>query len=220
MDQKIHTYKTDKITVTYDVKRCIHARECVKGLREVFDPAKRPWIQPQNAAPNDIMDVIERCPTGALHYTDHTGERIENAAPLNTLHPVTDGPIYVRGNLELQDENGTTLLKDTRMALCRCGKSMNKPLCDNSHLEAGFRADSHFDPSSLEPKPPAYPAADSPLTLKAQRNGPVLIQGTYRLQASGELSVDSTKNIALCRCGGSASKPFCDGTHKKIGFES
>lgn len=47
-EREIHEYGGEGITVTYDVKRCIHARECIKGLPAVFDPNKRPWITPTN----------------------------------------------------------------------------------------------------------------------------------------------------------------------------
>ena len=58
MDEKIYTYKSDDITVRYDLKRCIHAKECVKGLRKVFDPNKRPWIQPDEASAEQIANVV------------------------------------------------------------------------------------------------------------------------------------------------------------------
>ncbi|WP_176719473.1 (4Fe-4S)-binding protein, partial [Rhodohalobacter halophilus] len=65
MESKIHNYENNEIKVSYDVKRCIHAAECVKGLPKVFDPNKKPWIEPDNASAKEIADVIERCPTGA-----------------------------------------------------------------------------------------------------------------------------------------------------------
>lgn len=52
----------------YDVKRCIHARECVTDLPDVFDPDKRPWIDSDNTDVNELADVIMECPTGALQF--------------------------------------------------------------------------------------------------------------------------------------------------------
>jgi CDGSH-type Zn-finger protein len=53
-------------------------------------------------------------------------------------------------------------------------------------------------------------------------NGPYLIRGEFTLHDSSGKPYDlgGKTNIALCRCGHSENKPFCDGTHKKIGFQS
>jgi CDGSH-type Zn-finger protein len=56
------------------------------------------------------------------------------------------------------------------------------------------------------------------VTIKISDNGPLIVQGDFKLiDATGqEVPV---KKAALCRCGGSTMKPFCDGTHSKIGFQ-
>ena len=64
-------YRSEKITVSFDLQRCIHARECVRGLPEVFDTEKRPWIQPDNTEPDTITTVVLRCPSGALQFLSH-----------------------------------------------------------------------------------------------------------------------------------------------------
>jgi CDGSH-type Zn-finger protein len=58
--------------------------------------------------------------------------------------------------------------------------------------------------------------------IKAQNNGPYLVTGPIRLvDAEGnEYDVSERKTVALCRCGGSTTKPFCDGTHSRAGFEA
>lgn len=218
MDQKTYTYESDEITVSYDLKRCIHAKECVKGLPNVFDPNKRPWIQPENASADEIVNIIERCPTGALHYRLKEKSEEEQVPEINTISISPDGPIYIRGNIEVQDENGDVLLHDTRWALCRCGKSGNKPACDNTHSEIAFEAPASFDKSSLADENPS--TESSKLVLKALKDGPVLVQGSYQMYSETTQPVKCSKNIALCRCGGSANKPFCDGTHKEIGFKA
>ena len=218
MDSKIYTYESDEIEVTYDLNRCIHAKECVKGLHKVFDPNKRPWIQPEHAKAENIVDVVERCPTGALHYKIKNEDKQESTPAKNTISIVPDGPVYFRGNIEVQDEDGETILNDTRFALCRCGKSSNKPACDNTHSEIEFEAHASFDKSSLEEENPTTDG--SKLILKMQKDGPVLIQGSYQMYSEAAQPVGCSKTIALCRCGGSENKPFCDGTHKEIGFKS
>lgn len=218
MDSKILTYESDEIEVTYDLKRCIHAKECVKGLNKVFDPNKRPWIQPEHANAENIIDVVKRCPTGALHYKLKNDDKPEQASVKNTISIVPDGPIYFRGNIEVKDQDGKVMLNDTRFALCRCGQSSNKPACDNTHSEIEFEAHASFDQSSLKEENPKNDS--SKLTLKMQKNGPVLIEGSYQIYSNAAQPVGCSKTIALCRCGGSSNKPFCDGTHKEIAFKS
>lgn len=69
------TYRTESITVTFEAGRCLHAAECVGGLPEVFDPARRPWIQPERATAERLAEVVRRCPSGALQYELAEGAR-------------------------------------------------------------------------------------------------------------------------------------------------
>src|SRR5690554_2769596 len=112
MKSKIHTYENSDIRVTYDSARCIHAAECVRGLREVFDPEKRPWIQPGQAAASNVADIIELCPTGALHYELKDSERTEQKPEQNTIQFQEDGPIYIRGDIRVEDAQGNLVLED------------------------------------------------------------------------------------------------------------
>lgn len=50
-------------------------------------------------------------------------------------------------------------------------------------------------------------------------NGPIIVEGSFELKDSKGNKIETEDNIALCRCGGSKNKPFCDGTHKKINFK-
>lgn len=61
-------YEGKSITVTFEARRCQHAAECVRGLPEVFDLDKRPWIQPDGAEAERLAEVVRRCPSGALQY--------------------------------------------------------------------------------------------------------------------------------------------------------
>jgi CDGSH-type Zn-finger protein len=58
--------------------------------------------------------------------------------------------------------------------------------------------------------------------VKVMNNGPIVISGSFEVQdASGRVfTVEAGKPAALCRCGASSTKPFCDGTHRSGGFES
>lgn len=61
-------YETDKITIYWKPDICQHAGECVRGLPEVFNVDRKPWIMPEKATEKEIGNVIDRCPSGALSY--------------------------------------------------------------------------------------------------------------------------------------------------------
>jgi CDGSH-type Zn-finger protein len=61
----------------------------------------------------------------------------------------------------------------------------------------------------------------SDVTITATANGPLLVAGPITLRdAKGNVRELAKDTIALCRCGASTNKPFCDGTHSKVGFEA
>jgi CDGSH-type Zn-finger protein len=61
---------------------------------------------------------------------------------------------------------------------------------------------------------------DGPLHIDPEPNGPLQISGNMEVLAGTGRMVCRITSARLCRCGGSATKPFCDGTHAKIGFKS
>ena len=62
-------------------------------------------------------------------------------------------------------------------------------------------------------------APDARATITPYRDGPLLVRGDFRLVDQDGAEIDpGRRTIALCRCGKSAIKPFCDGTHKRSGF--
>ena len=56
------------------------------------------------------------------------------------------------------------------------------------------------------------------ITIKVTENGPLIVEGEFKLIDANGQEIPARKK-ALCRCGGSTTKPFCDGTHSKIGFQ-
>ncbi len=135
----VRDYVGERITVHYDVERCRHVAECVRGDPAVFDPQRRPWIS-MDADPDaeHVAQVVRLCPTGALHYTLDDGPA-EVPDPRTTVTASPDGPLLVRGDLRIDLGDGTTVA-ETRAALCRCGSSANKPFCDGSHEKTGWTA--------------------------------------------------------------------------------
>jgi uncharacterized Fe-S cluster protein YjdI len=109
MDDRLHVFESPQIRVSWSRPRCIHAARCIRGLPEVFEPGRRPWVMPANAPADEVAAVVRRCPTGALH-----------------LGRLDGGP-------------GEEPMRETRVGLCRCGASKFKPFCDGSHWESGFR---------------------------------------------------------------------------------
>ena len=217
MSGKINDYEGENIIVRYDLKRCIHAAECVKGLPRVFDPDRKPWVTPDGAVADDVAEVISRCPTGALHFQRKDGGSPEATPQANTVDIARDGPLYLRGDIRLAGSDGDVFLEDTRVALCRCGASRNKPYCDGRHAEMGFS-----DQGALTKTGSAAEdfVAGGELRVAPSPNGPLLLRGAVEIRsAEGGASFRSQK-AALCRCGASKNKPFCDGSHKEIGFSA
>src|SRR5262245_32510384 len=138
MSDKVRHYADEEIDISYDAQRCIHAAECLRGLPAVFDTTRRPWILPTGASADAIAAVIAKCPSGALHFTRHDGGEAETPAEHTAIVPMPRGPLHVRGRVQLRSADGSVIVEDTRLTLCRCGQSQNKPFCDNSHRKAGF----------------------------------------------------------------------------------
>jgi CDGSH-type Zn-finger protein len=180
----------------------------------VSDPDRRPWIDPDAADADDLAAVVTRCPTGALHFERTDGGSGEIVPAENTVTVAADGPLYVRGDVEITDEDGTVLLSDTRVALCRCGASDNEPLCDDSHREVDFEAAGTVSGESSADGPP-----EGRVRVTPTANGPLHVEGGFEI--AGEDGAPRREDDAwLCRCGGSGDRPFCDGTHARIGFAS
>jgi CDGSH-type Zn-finger protein/uncharacterized Fe-S cluster protein YjdI len=131
-------YRNDAIEVHWEPRLCIHTRSCVRDLGRVFNPSARPWIDVDAADPDSIAETILRCPTGALHFRRLDGGEQEVVAVETTVEPRPNGPLFVRGRLKIVDADGRLIREDTRLALCRCGASENKPFCDGSHRRIGF----------------------------------------------------------------------------------
>lgn len=130
-------YRGDGIVVSFEPARCIHAARCVNGLPSVFDPERRPWIDPTQAEADAVAESVRKCPTGALTYLRTDGGPAEQP-DTPSIHAVRDGPLYVRGPIRIEDHEGNLFWSGNRAALCRCGASAIKPFCDGAHEDVGF----------------------------------------------------------------------------------
>jgi CDGSH-type Zn-finger protein/uncharacterized Fe-S cluster protein YjdI len=213
-------YASDEVVIRYDPALCVHAAECMRGAPLVFDPDARPWIQPERGDPEHLAQVVRRCPTGALTLRFVDNRVAETPDAHNTATLAADGPIYLRGRIVYGGSGEhASIVEYTRIALCRCGASRNKPFCDNSHRQASFSGGSHCSaphkplPGADDPQPCCGPVRVQPLP-----DGPLKVEGWVEFKA-----VDGSRYVAgakcwLCRCGHSQTKPFCDGSHKRVGF--
>ena len=130
-------YRGQAVDVSYDPVRCRHAAECIRGLRAVFDPGRRPWIQPDSADPEDVVRVVARCPTGALRTHPKATAASEDAVVPTEVTAVPDGPLLLRGALHVRGPAGVDE-RETRAALCSCGSTANSPYCDGGGTCAGW----------------------------------------------------------------------------------
>lgn len=207
-------YTGDHADVTYNLKRCIHAEQCIKRLPGVFDPQKRPWIQPADTTADALVEMVNHCPSGALHVIRKDDGESEKPPTVNRITLWQNGPLEVSGELTLTGA-AVDIAHETRATLCRCGASKNKPFCDNSHKDIAFQpeisAEKRLQPLAVE---------GGTLHIEAQPNGCLHLTGHLRILNEDGTEIFAGDETWLCRCGQSGNKPFCDGTHKKIGFEA
>jgi CDGSH-type Zn-finger protein/uncharacterized Fe-S cluster protein YjdI len=207
-------YRSERIVVSFDPECCIHAQYCVRGLPEVFDRSNRPWVRPERANADRVAEVVMRCPTGALQF-ERTDGATEPIPQENAIAVSVDGPLYVRGDIQIKGPLGETLLEDTRVALGRCGESCNKPFCDNSHKQTNFRDKGILGDIRLMKEPTSD---GKRLRIIPTVNGPLLLRGEVEIWSADGETVYRGSRTALCRCGHSNNKPFCDGSHAEMGW--
>lgn len=200
------------IEIHYEGARCIHARFCVTGAPTVFlANVKGPWIHPDTMPVERLVDIAHACPSGAIRYKRRDGQSDESPPPVNLAAIREAGPLAVRAELTL---NG--LPAGTRATLCRCGASKNKPYCDSSHKEIAFSATGEPPSQGTD----MLPVRNGPLAIEPEPDGPLHVTGNLEITSGTGRIVARVESAVLCRCGGSSNKPFCDGTHRRIGFHS
>jgi uncharacterized Fe-S cluster protein YjdI len=143
MDTKEITkeYSNGEVIIIWKPSMCMHASFCWRELPEVFDPKKRPWINPKGATSERIIEQVKRCPSGALSYrmeNEKEPEKTQNTTTVMEIEVVAGGPFLVHGELKIKDAEGKIITRNGLTALCRCGASKNKPYCDGSHQNIDF----------------------------------------------------------------------------------
>jgi CDGSH-type Zn-finger protein/uncharacterized Fe-S cluster protein YjdI len=201
------------LTLIYEGKKCIHSRFCVTWGPKVFIAnVKGPWINPDAMPTEALTEIAHVCVSGAIRYKRKDGQPDEQAPPVNLISVREGGPYAIKADIRLDGAPAGNF----RYTLCRCGASKNKPFCDGSHHDANFVA-------SGEPptgKADMLPVRDGPLAIDPLTDGPLQVRGNMEIISGTGRVVARMESARLCRCGGSNTKPFCDGTHSRIGFRS
>jgi uncharacterized Fe-S cluster protein YjdI len=146
-------YATEDLIVYWKPKLCAHPGFCWKGLPQVFNPRKRPWVDMQAASPEEIINTINTCPTGALTYALPEGSKVDpqkaqgpgwvnyrkGEPAITRIKMLKNGPLMVEGPTEIYDTERKLIKQYHQFALCRCGFSSNKPFCDGAHIRQGWK---------------------------------------------------------------------------------
>jgi len=131
---------------------------------------------------------------------------------VNKIRIKPNGPIIVQGNLRLEDADGNLLKEDSELYLCRCGNTKNPPYCDGSHKTSPEMNAEFVDEKAEELTVPG------PLIITVRKNAMLIVKGPMEITSMDGQSHTTRNKAALCRCGHSDNKPFCDASHKRCGF--
>lgn len=208
----IETVTGKDIRIHFEAGKCIHSRGCVLSRPDVFVPnIEGEWIHPDAATPEAVAELAHQCPSGAITYERLDGGPAEQAPRVNLVRIRENGPLAFHGELNIA--GGAQCLRAT---LCRCGASHNKPYCDGSHASAGFTASGEVAAKEST----ALAARNGTLNIVPSANGPLIASGAIEVVTGTGKTVNRTTKVAFCRCGHSANKPYCDGTHARTGFQA
>jgi CDGSH-type Zn-finger protein len=130
-------YVGKKITIHDNRGVCAHIGHCTDGLKSVFKLKQEPWIDPNGATVEEIIQTINKCPSGALSYSIEDVEHKDHERE-TMVTVLKNGPYAIAGGIELLDQEMVEGTSREHYTLCRCGGSKNKPFCDGTHWEIGF----------------------------------------------------------------------------------
>jgi CDGSH-type Zn-finger protein len=125
-----------------------------------------------------------------------------------------NGPLICEGEFQILAADGEILADDPELYLCRCGLSKKIPFCDGSHKKVDFDDSPGFEDERDEQI--ANPSG--PVTITCRTDAMYVIKGEVRIQTEDGNFITTRSKAALCRCGASGKKPFCDASHKQTNF--
>ncbi len=128
-------YEGERIVLKDDRSLCVHAGFCGNRITNIWNMVAETADTQVRA---QVMAMAERCPSGALSFAlDPGSDNVEPDLP-KEIAVITDGPLWISGEIPVERRDGQPLETRNRVTLCRCGASSNKPLCDGSHKDVGF----------------------------------------------------------------------------------
>lgn len=138
--EKLKEYSNGEITIVWQASKCQHSGNCIRGLPKVFNSSQSPWINIFGASTEQVLDTVNKCPSGALSIKEvlkteselRSGEAIQIVVSEN-------GPINIRGTFVVLDSRGNKIKSKGSISLCRCGGSSSKPICDGTHKKNNFQ---------------------------------------------------------------------------------
>lgn len=137
-EEVIQEYAGKELSITFNRSICAGAAHCVAALPKVFSSeGSTDWIHPDQGDKKDIIQTIQNCPSGALSFSID-GETTIDEKNGGKITIVKDGPYNVEG-VDFERQPQVTNLCHSKYTLCRCGHSKNKPYCDYSHAEKGWK---------------------------------------------------------------------------------
>lgn len=137
-DARATTFEGTRLAMRDDRSICSKAGFCSNRATNVWD-AMGGSATEDTIVRAQVIAMVERCPSGALTYRlEPHADDIEPDLR-RTVVVVDDGPLHLAGMATVQRSDGKTFETRNRMALCRCGASSSKPLCDGTHRDTGFR---------------------------------------------------------------------------------
>jgi CDGSH-type Zn-finger protein len=139
---KIVEFRGKDITIVDNRGVCAHKGACTDNLPKVFIPydvrGDKPWIDPNAATVREIIETIEKCPSGALSYKLNK-KRYQDLDRKPKITVSKDGPLEVVGYIKIKDDMDSTPESEEHYCLCRCGESLNRPFCDGAHHDIEFK---------------------------------------------------------------------------------
>lgn len=133
---RARTYVGDQVVMTDDRSICSTAGFCANRMTTVWvmiDETSDPQVRER------LRGMISPCPSGALDQAPAEGSAPVEPVFEPSIAVIHDGPLWVRGGIPVESADGVAYEVRNRVTLCRCGESSNKPFCDGTHKEVGFR---------------------------------------------------------------------------------
>jgi uncharacterized Fe-S cluster protein YjdI len=133
--ENVKEYLGPELKLTDRRELCVGAAFCVRdaGIKNLTVYSDRPGFR------EIAIEEAANCPSGRLVVWDKHDNPIEpDYEPSIVITEHEDGlpgPLWIRGEVEIESVDGIIYEKRNHVTLCRCGESLNKPLCDGSHFD-------------------------------------------------------------------------------------